>query len=141
ERIAPASRGEWIDRELVLDRIRWELYQLDHVRPHRRNPLVYLDGAFATLYLMAVRDYAPAAERALRAAERLQALQASLDQARENLVEAAPELVSTAAAVARSGLALVDSLLPAHLGTALQDDPGEYSRWENAQIGRRACRG
>ena len=49
ERIAPASRGEWIDRELVLDRIRWELYQLDHVRPHRRNPLVYLDGAFATL--------------------------------------------------------------------------------------------
>ena len=135
ERIAPASRGEWIDRELVLDRIRWELYQLDHVRPHRRNPLVYLDGAFATLYLMAVRDYAPAAERALRAAERLQALQASLDQARENLVEAAPELVSTAAAVARSGLALVDSLLPAHLGTALQDDPGEYSRWENARRG------
>jgi len=135
ERITPAGRGDWIDRELVLDRIRWELYELDHVRTHRRNPLIYLEGAFGALYLMAVRDYAPAAERALRAAERLQALHASLDQARENLTEAAPELVRTAAIVARSGLALLESLLPAHLGTALEDDPDQFSRWENARRG------
>ncbi len=135
ERCTPTGRGEWIDRELVLDRIRWELYELDHVRPHRRNPLLYLESAFGTLYLMAVRDYAPAAERALRAAERLQALNASLDQARENLTDAAPEHVRTAAAVARSGLALVDSLLPVHLGAALEDDARQFSRWENARRG------
>ncbi|HEX7117604.1 MAG TPA: DUF885 domain-containing protein [Longimicrobiales bacterium] len=137
ERSTPADAGEWIDRELVLDRIRWELYALDHVRPHRRDPLVYLEGAFGALYHMAVRDYAPAAERALRAAERLQALHGALDQARENLTprEAAPLLVRTAAAVARSGLVLLDSLLPVHLGKALEDDEQQFARWENARRG------
>ncbi|HEX6938902.1 MAG TPA: DUF885 domain-containing protein [Longimicrobiales bacterium] len=141
ERYSPADAGERIDRELVLDRIRWELYALDHVRPHRRDPLVYLEGALTTLYLMALRDYAPAAERALRAAERLMALHGTLDQARENLVpeDAAPILVRTAASVARCGLALIDSLLPVHLGKALEDDERQFAHWENARRGAGAA--
>ncbi len=135
ERSSPCDTGEWVDRELVLDRIRWELYELDGVRTHRRNPLAYLDGPLGALYLMAVRDYAPAEERAARAAERLVALHGVFDDARENLTEAAPILVETAAAVARSGLVLVDSLLPVNLGKALEDDAEQFTHWENARRG------
>ncbi len=135
ERQVPAGAGDWVDRELVVDRIRWELYELDHVRPHRRNPLRYVDGPLGALYLMAVRDYAPAEERAKRAMERLMALRGTLDDARENLTEASPTLTRTAAAVARSGVGLIEYVLPVYLGKALEDDAEQYSRWENARRG------
>src|SRR5690606_22950053 len=87
------------------------------------------------LHLMAVRDYAPAEDRAKRAAERMRALHAVLDDARENLTGAAPVLASTAASVARSGLALIEYLLPVHLGKALEDDDVQFSQWENVRRG------
>lgn len=133
ERVVPADVGEEIDRALLVGQIRWRLHEIEKVRVHERNPLHYLDDPLGALYLMAVRDYAPAEERAARAVERLLRLPGVFDQARVNLIDPAPVLVRTAAAVARSGAALLESVLPMYLGAALQDDTAEYFAWENAR--------
>lgn len=135
ERVSPASEAHRIDRALITNRLRLELHDLETVRSFERNPLPYLEAPLGALYLMAVRDYAPGAERARRAAERLVALPRALDEARENLTAASPVLVRTALELARSGLALLRGALPLSLGAAVQDDPAEYDRWENARRG------
>lgn len=135
ERVSPRDAGEWIDRELVLGRVRWKIRELEELRTHERNPLLYLEGPLSALYLMAVREYAPAEERAARARERLAAWPRLLDEARENLRDASPVLAETAVAVARSGLTLLESALPLGLGRALEDDEEEFRRWENTRRG------
>src|SRR5690606_41804443 len=113
-RYAPGSPVEALDVELVRSRIAWELYELEEVRLHERSPLHYLEAPLGALYLAAVREYAPAAERARRAAERLRALPRLLDESRENLRAAAPVLVEAGAQVARSGRRLVGQGPPLH---------------------------
>ena len=121
-----------IDRDLVANHIRWQLYSLEQVRGHEENPLLYLQAPLDALYLMAVRDYAPAGERALAATDRLAAIPALLDEARANLTRPARIFVETAIAVARSGIGLLTGLLPVHLGRALEDDRAQFTRWTNA---------
>jgi hypothetical protein len=139
ERLTPAEIGEALDLELITNQIRWQLYDLAEVGTHRRNPGLYLEAPLSALYLMAVRDYAPAGERARKATERLISLTASLTEARDNLTQVAPVFARTAVSMARSGLALFQGLLPLHLGSALEDDPVEFARWENALRGAEAA--
>ncbi|HEX7051601.1 MAG TPA: DUF885 domain-containing protein [Longimicrobiales bacterium] len=141
EHLTPRNAGEALDRALVLDQIRLRLHDLDDVRVHTRNPLVYLDPPLSALYLMATREYAPAEDRARAAADRLRALPAVLDDARENLTDVAPVFVRTAAAVARSGLVLLETALPLGLGSALEDDVAEFARWDNALRGAESALG
>lgn len=135
ERVSPANAGETLDRDLVIGQIRWRLRELEEVRTHARNPLPYVEVPLSVLYLMAVREYAPAEERARHARERLVDWSRVLDEARENLTDASPVLVEAAAATARGGLALLDSVLPLNLGAALEDDPTEFAGWDNALRG------
>lgn len=132
DRITPSDIEESLDLSLVTDLIRWQLYELEQVRPHTRNPAIYLEAPLSALYVMAVRDYAPAQERAWRAADRMLQLPETLDEARSNLTDASPILVSTAASIARSGVALLNGVLTLNLGSALEDDPEQFSRWDNA---------
>ncbi len=141
ERITPRDTVEALDLELVTNQLRWQLYELTEVGTHQRNPGLYLEAPLSVLYLMAVRDYAPAEERARRAAERMAALPAVLDEARENLTRVAPVFARTAIAMARSGLALFQGMLPLNLGAALEDDPAEFARWESALRGAEAALG
>lgn len=135
ERGAPANRAETLERDVVLGQIRWRLRELDEVRPYARNPLLYVERPLSILYVMAVREYAPAEERAWRARERLLAWPRVLDEAHENLTEASPVLTEAAVAMARAGLALLESVLPLHLGAALEDDSDEFAAWQNALRG------
>src|SRR5690606_30507393 len=128
----PSDIEESLDLSLVTDLIRWQLYELVQVRPHTRNPAIYLEAPLSALYVMAVRDYAPAQERAWRAADRMLQLPETLDEARSNLTDASPILVSTAASIARRGVALLNGVLTLNLGSALEDDPGQFSRWDHA---------
>jgi uncharacterized protein (DUF885 family) len=137
--IAPRDAIEALDLELVRGQLRWQLYELTKVSPHLRNPSLYLEAPLSVLYLMAVRDYAPAAERARRATERLELLPATLAEARENLTLVSPVFARTAIAMARSGLALFQGILPLNLGSALEDDQAEFARWENALRGAEAA--
>lgn len=133
ERVGVRDAGEALDRELVLNQLRWELLELVDVGTLWRNPVYYVEVPLNALYLMAVRDYAPAAERAKRAAERLAAVPRVLSESRENLRSVSPVFVETAAEVARSGLEIVERVLPLYLGRALEDDEREFERWENAR--------
>lgn len=132
ERVRPEGTGARIDRDIVAGHIRWQLYALEQARFHESNPLLYLQGPLDTLYLIAVREYAPAGERALAAQARLAALPRVLAEARANLSRPIRIFVETAVAVARSGVRLVTGVLPVYLGRALEDDPDQFARWENA---------
>ncbi len=132
EAVRPAGAAAGIDRDVVARHLRWQLYALEEARFHESNPLVYLQGPLDTLYLMAVREYAPPAERALAAAARLAALPRLLAEARANLTRPVRIFAETAVLVARSGVRLVTGVLPLHLGRALEDDAGQFARWENA---------
>ncbi len=129
---APDSVEAGIDRDLVANHIRWQLYALADARFHEENPLLYLQAPLDALYLMAVREYAPAGERALDAMARLAAIPRLVDEARANLARPARIFVETGAAVARSGIELLTGFLPVHLGRALEDDPEQFARWSNA---------
>ncbi len=128
----PASVESSIDRDLVANHIRWQLYALEEARLHQENPLLYLQAPLDALYLMAVREYAPAGERALAATARLAAIPRLIEEARANLTRPARIFVETGIAVARSGIGLLTSFLPVDLGRALEDDHGQFARWSNA---------
>jgi len=134
-RASPADVGEAIDVAWVRGQLEWRLHEVERDRPHTRDPGRYLEPVLNALYVMAVRDYAPAEDRAAAAAERLRRLPALLDEARENLTAASPVLVRTAAAVARSGVDLLHGVLAMNLGAALEDDPAEFAAWDNALRG------
>ncbi len=119
ERVEPEGVAAGIDRDVVAGHIRWQLYALEQARFHESNPLLYLQGPLDTLYLMAVREYAPAGERALAAGARLAALPRLLEEARANLTRPVRIFVETAVAVARSGVRLITGVLPVYLGRAL----------------------
>src|SRR5690606_32184609 len=132
-RYAPGSPVEALDVELVRSRIAWELYELEEARLPERRPVPLLAAPVGALYPAAVRACAAAAERARRAAARLRALPRLLAESREKLRAAAPVVVEAAAQVARSGLGLVEQVLPLHLGRALEDAAHEFADWENAR--------
>lgn len=128
----PASVEASIDRDLVANHIRWQLYALEEARFHEENALVYLQAPLDALYLMAVREHAPAGERALAATARLAAIPRLVDEARANLTRPARIFVETGIAVARGGIGLLTSFLPVDLGRALEDDHAQFARWSNA---------
>ncbi|HET9986090.1 MAG TPA: DUF885 domain-containing protein [Longimicrobiales bacterium] len=132
EAAEPADVGERVDRTLVADQLRWRLHLLEQRRQHTRDPLLYIQPVLDSLYIMAVREYAPGAVRALRAAERMARLPRALDEARQNLTAPARVLTETAVLVARSGVALVSQVLPVYLGAAVQDDLRQFEEWDAA---------
>jgi uncharacterized protein (DUF885 family) len=131
ERARPGSGGEALDRSLMLGNLKWELLELEQVGSHRSNPARYVELILNALYLMAVREYSPAAERARQAAARLRQVPRLLGEARANLTAASPVFVTTGEAVATSGVALIEQLLPERLGQALAD-PEERAAWDDA---------
>ncbi|MBI4544983.1 MAG: DUF885 domain-containing protein [Gemmatimonadetes bacterium] len=133
QRVEPRNASEELDRELVVNQLRYQLEELDSLRTFARNPVLYLEAPLGSLYLMAVRDYAPAHERARRATERLFELGRVLEEARANLTEAAPILVQTAAEMARHGRDLLERLLPLSLGAALREEGAAFARWDSAR--------
>lgn len=138
ERLTPADPVESIDRQLLAGRLRQKLYELENARRFARDPGIYLEHVLGALYLMAVREYAPAEDRAADAMRRLETVPRLLNEARENLTEAAPILTRTSVRVARSGLALLRGSLPLALGSALEDDLDQFRRWDNALDGAEA---
>ncbi|MBX6364205.1 MAG: DUF885 domain-containing protein [Gemmatimonadetes bacterium] len=132
EAARPKDVGERVDRTLVANQLRWRLHLLEVRRQHARDPLLYVQPVLDSLYIMAVREYAPGAERALRAAERMARLPRALEEAKENLTAPARVLTETAILVARRGVALVSQVLPVYLGAAVQDDPRQFEAWDGA---------
>jgi uncharacterized protein (DUF885 family) len=79
---AAATDVELVESALEVEERRWR-----DIRPHERQPSLYASPLDA-IFFMTARDYAPAAERAALAVQRLEKIPASLAVARTNLAAA-----------------------------------------------------
>jgi len=117
------TRTAKTDAAILIGTLAVETRYRRHVKPLERRPDAYT-GSLAALYLMAARDYAPAAQRATHALARIDAIPAQLAAARTQL--GAPPKVWTQIGIerARSAAAFFDEQR-AFLEGAL---PGEKPR-------------
>lgn len=122
-----------IDRTALLGEIRSSIFRLEHERPHVRNPAWWMSHLFQGLYaIVARRDSLPRAERGggTAALQRLKAVPAFLDAARDTLDEPPSVFVDTALGMLGGGGELVVQLVAAlspespELGTDLQEAAG-----------------
>jgi hypothetical protein len=107
-----------IDRTALLGEIRSTIFRLEHERPQARNPAYWLSHVFQGLYAILTRNNSlPRAERggaiasrAPAALERLKAIPAFLDAARNSLDEPPSVFVDTALGMLGGGGELVVQL-------------------------------
>ena len=102
-----------IDRTALLGEIRGATFRLEHEQPHVRNPAYWLSHVFQGLYAMLARRNGGLAERAPAALERLRAVPAFLDAARDTLDEPPSVFVETTLGMLGGGGELVVQLVAA----------------------------
>ncbi|MBA3319175.1 MAG: DUF885 domain-containing protein [Gemmatimonadales bacterium] len=115
EELEPDDLQSEVDRTALLGEIRSSIFRLEHERPHVRNPAFWLSHAFQGLYAIVSRQNGlPRAERggaaggrAPAALERLKAIPAFLDAARDTLDEPPSVFVETALGMLGGGGELV----------------------------------
>ncbi len=120
-----------IDRTALLGEIRSAIFRLEHERPNVRNPAYWLSHVFQGLYAMLARRNGAMADRAPAALERLRAVPAFLDAARDTLDEPPSVFVDTSLGMLGGGGELVVQLVAAleheapELGADLQEAAGK----------------
>src|SRR5579884_3911146 len=73
------------DRDLILNRIRADLLDLEQIRMWEKNPDHYSGNAAGAVFVIMSRRFAPPAERLRSVIDREKLMPAALDHARENL--------------------------------------------------------
>jgi Bacterial protein of unknown function (DUF885) len=99
-----------IDRTALLGEIRSSIFRLEHERPQARNPAFWLSHLFQGLYAILTRRNGAIASRSPAALERLKAIPAFLDAARNSLDEPPAVFVDTALGMLGGGGELVVQL-------------------------------
>jgi len=113
EELEPDDLQSEVDRTALLGEIRSTVFRLEHERPHARNPAFWLSHALQGLYAILSRRNGAMAARAPRALERLKAIPAFLDAARDTLDEPPAVFVDTALGMLGGGGELVVQLVSA----------------------------
>ncbi len=106
-----------VDYEIMKSNLEYTLFQLDQVQEQNWNPLLYNPGS--ALYALMARDYAPLPERVQSLAQRLDAVEPLLSQARQNLKN--PPKIHTETAISQNQGAL--SFVDEEIDTFLKDRP------------------
>lgn len=86
------SADKRVDREILLKALEWQILDYRQIRSWTKNPGLYNDLASYSLFLLFLRESAPAAERARAAISRLQKIPALLAAGRVNLTGQTPAL-------------------------------------------------
>ncbi|MGH7579324.1 MAG: DUF885 domain-containing protein [Gemmatimonadales bacterium] len=111
EELEPDDLQSEVDRTALLGEIRSTVFRLEHERPHARNPAFWLSHALQGLYAILSRRNGAMAVRAPAALERLKAIPAFLDAARDTLDEPPAVFVDTALGMLGGGGELVVQLV------------------------------
>ena len=99
-----------IDRTALLGEIRSSIFRMEHEQPHVRNPAWWLSHAFQALYAIVARRNGVVSDRGPAALERIRAIPAFLDAARDTLDEPPSVFVDTALGMLGGGGELVVQL-------------------------------
>jgi len=117
-----------VDYALLRSRLAVERAEIEEIRTHQRNPVLYPETVLRGVLLLLVRPFAPLEERKEGILARLMAVPEYLEAARENLQRVPPLYRELASEMNAGGLAFVDEVLRA----LLKSFPGEAERIEHA---------
>jgi hypothetical protein len=92
-----------IDRTALLGELRATIHRLEHERPHERSPIFWVNHLFQGLYAVLSRQNGAAGGRAPAALERIRAIPAFLETARQTLDEPPSVFVDSALAMLGGG--------------------------------------
>src|ERR687890_1274221 len=96
-----------IDRTALLGELRATIHRLEHERPHERSPIFWVNHIFQGLYAVLSRQNGAAGGRAPASLERIRAIPAFLETARQTLDEPPSVFVDSALAMLGGGGELV----------------------------------
>jgi hypothetical protein len=123
EELEPDDLQSEVDRTALLGEIRSSMFRFEYERPHVRNPAFWLSHVFQGLYAIVSRRNGAVTGRAPAALERLKAIPAFLDAARDTLDEPPSVFVDTALGMLGGGGELVVQLVGALDGEAPEMRP------------------
>jgi uncharacterized protein (DUF885 family) len=112
----PSSVDERVDTEVLRTALRAELFGLEQIREAEWNPMEHNPGP--GIHSLISRDFAPAAVRLAAVVDRLAAVPAYLQAARERLDRMSGIHITTALAQFDGTLGLIDQAIPQLAGNA-----------------------
>jgi uncharacterized protein (DUF885 family) len=116
------SGDEFADYAVVDNFVSRELYEIQELQPHVRNPILYVQLLGQSLYMPIVHEYASQPERYRHIIARLQKIPAFLDQAKQNL-QSSPAIWTQTARTENDGIInLIRETLAADVPAELKGD-------------------
>jgi len=138
--IAPAelSRAEQVDRALLLNQVRYDLWRDETLQAWAWDPQIYSSLAGGALYGLMARDYAPRPRRLAAAIARMELLPRLFAQSRAELQPGrVPRIHAETVATQNSGVVeIVDSMIRPHVGEL---SPADQARFAAADARLRAA--
>lgn len=126
------SFDDAIDAEMLLGQVRSELLTLDTLRTWEKNPMIYAGLPGVSADSLMKRSFAPARDRLRSLVERLKAIPAVFDAARENLQNPPREFTDLAIRMARGSSEFFRTSVPAWAKEAAGGDAALLTAFEAA---------
>lgn len=102
-----------VDVRILKDNVENEIFDLEELKDWQWNPLVYNQSLANSVYLLVVRDFAPADQRIPNLRKRLEAIPAVIAQAKTNLQHPPRIYTETAIEQAQGAISLIrEGLMP-----------------------------
>lgn len=135
---AALSRENQVDRALLINQTRYDLWRDETLQSWAWDPQIYSDLAGGALYGLMARDFAPLPVRLRAAVARMERLPALLAQTRGQLDPArVPRIHAETVAKQNAGIAvLVETMIKPHVGEL---SPAERARFAQAEARLRAA--
>ncbi len=112
------ARANQIDAEILMNKLKSDLWSLDELQEWAWNPLYYIEISGSSIYSLLARDFAPIETRLASAAARLRQIPRFLEQSRAALQpERVPKIHGETAIKQNPGLAsIIDTLIVPQMG-------------------------
>ena len=112
------SRANQIDADLLMNRMRSDLWAMDELQEWAWNPLFYINLAGSSIYGLVARDFAPLEERLRNAASRLAQMPRFLEQSRAAIQpRRVPKIHAETAMRQNAGLvSIIDNMIIPEMG-------------------------
>ena len=123
------TRANQIDAEMLLSRLRADLWAMDELQEWAWNPLIYTGISGSSIYSLLARDFAPIDQRLRNATKRLQQMPRFLQQSRAAIeAERVPKIHAETAIKQNPGLtSIIESMIVPNMGALSDADQAELA--------------
>jgi len=123
------TRANQIDAEILMNKLRSDLWAMDELQEWAWNPLYYTNISGSSIYSLVARDFAPIETRLGNVTARLLQIPRFLEQAREALQpERVPKIHAETAITQNPGLAsIIDTMIIPEMGALSAEEQAQLT--------------